>query len=182
MSAPRKITLSERMHAVDRAHAVFAGAERAPTRASERDYLVDCLAAAFASLRLLAENEDDVRAYIDLRKRARAAGAGANAPPPARESGKPCEFPIARRAAMRCAEGAFQKFLGVEAVGIAKEGPAAAAAAAGAAADEVRRRCMVESRRDLDRDVAARERWNMLEAEFSGWLRCADEGEGGTPQ
>ncbi|WP_428988605.1 hypothetical protein [Methylocapsa aurea] len=113
-------------------------------------------------LRMFADNEEDLRAYIDLRKRARAAGAGIAAPPPPPppESGKPCEFPLARRAAMRCAERAFQKFLGVE--------------TAEAAVDELRRRCNIASRKEFDRDAAARERWRAVDAEFGAWLRCAD--------
>ncbi|WP_157096220.1 hypothetical protein, partial [Methylosinus sp. R-45379] len=73
MSA-RKTTLSERIHAVELCVRVMRGAERAPTRAMERDYLADCLAGAIAALRWLETNGEDARAYVELRRRAREAG------------------------------------------------------------------------------------------------------------
>jgi hypothetical protein len=159
----RRTTLGERMSAVEACIRVLRGAERAPSRAMEREYLADCLAGAMTSLRWLEANGEDARAYVELRRRAREAWAGeavADVEPVADRAATPCAYPQARRAAMRCAEGAFQKFLGVD----TPEG----------AADALRRRCEIASRKDLDRDASARERWRALDVEFGAWLRCAD--------
>ncbi|ATQ67749.1 MULTISPECIES: hypothetical protein [Methylosinus] len=158
----RKISLAEQIRAVEAAWRIVTGRERAPARAVEREYAGDVLAQALASLRWLKAHEGDVRAAV-ARAPAAVAAPSVDAAPAA-ERGKPCEFPIARRAAMRCAEGGFQRFLG--------------AADADGAAAELRRRCGVASRKDFDRDEGARGRWRALEADYAAWLRCADEGGG----
>lgn len=161
------LSLAEQIGAVDRARRIVGGAARVPSRAVERDYDVQALEAAYRTLRWLRAHEAEVRAAV-LPKRPSAAQAPVEARAPEQEAapreGKstPYEFPLARRAAMRCAEGAFQKFLGVE--------------SAEAAVDELRRRCNIASRKEFDRDAAARERWRAVDAEFGAWLRCAGEG------
>ncbi|TDX64013.1 hypothetical protein EDE12_106158 [Methylosinus sp. sav-2] len=163
--------------AVERAHAVFTGAEKLPSRPKEREYFAECLVGAYSLLHMFSENEADLRAYIACRKAARERGAiGEPAPSAPRyapaqapvNSKTPCEYPLARRAAMRCAEVAFQKFLGVE--------------TAEAAAISLRERCDVASRKNFDLDAAARERWRAVEAEFSAWLSCAAESDGSATQ
>jgi hypothetical protein len=152
----RLFSLAEQIRGVEAAARVATGRERPPARAVEREYAGDILAAALRTLRWVREHEGEIRAAV-------AGSAPAPAPAPAVERGKPCEFPLARSAAMRCAEGAFQKFLGVE--------------TAEGAADALRRRCGVSSRKDFDRDAAARVRWRDLEGEFRAWLRCVDDGD-----
>lgn len=156
------VSLAEQIGAVDRARRIVVGGARVSPRAAERDYETQALDAALRTLQWLRRHEAEIRsAVLPQRVEARS---------PEREGGhreeksKRCEFPLARRAAMRCAEGAFQKFLGVE--------------TAEGAADALRRRCDVESRKDVDRDAAARERWRALEAEFGAWLCCAGEPDG----
>jgi hypothetical protein len=78
--------------------------------------------------------------------------------PPARVGPR---FPIAMRAAMRCGEPAFQRWLGVE--------------GAKAAAAELRARLGVASRKELDADAAARARWRALDARYAAWLACVEE-------
>ncbi len=163
------VSLAEQIGAVDRAQRIVGGAARVPSRAVERDYDVHALAAVMRTLQWLRAHESEVRAAVTPKRpsEARATGeARSREPEEGRrdEKPRPCEFPLARRAAMRCAEGAFQKFLGVE----TPEG----------AADALRRRCEVASRKDFDRDRDARERWRALEAEFGAWLRCAGESDG----
>lgn len=159
------VSLAAQIGAVDLARGVVGGGARAPARAAERDYYVEALDAALRTLRWVGAHEAEIRAAVSAK---RAGDARASAEPPAAspdsaplgEKSKACEFPLARRAAMRCAEGAFQKFLGV--------------ATPDDAAREMRRRCEVESCKDFDRDAAARERWRALDAEFAAWLRCVD--------
>ncbi|WP_018265534.1 hypothetical protein [Methylosinus sp. LW4] len=160
--SPRRITLSERMAAVERAHSVFTGAERAPTRPSEREYLSDCLRGAYEALRMLAANEADLLAFIECRRAARERGAieGAPAAAAAPNTAKPARRArLGMLAALRCRNVLFQRFLGA--------GDEAAASAA------VRTRCAVESRGEFDRDAKAAERWRALEAEFITWRDCA---------
>lgn len=155
----RHFSLAEQIRGVEAAARVATGRERPPARAVEREYAGDILAAAVRTLRWVRQHEGEIRAAV-----AGSAAAPAPAPATAAERGKPCEFPLARSAAMRCAEGAFQKFLGVD--------------TAEGAADALRRRCGVASRKDFDRDRDARERWRDLEGEFRAWLRCVDEPDG----
>lgn len=163
------LSLAEQIGAVDRARRIVGGAARVPSRAVERDYDVRALEAAHRTLRWLRVHESEIRGAVqpkqasDARAAVEASGSEPGDVHP-EEKPKPCEFPLARRVAMRCAEGAFQKFLGVE--------------TAEAAAVALRDRCGVASRKDFDRDAAARERWRGVEAEFSAWLRCASEGVG----
>jgi hypothetical protein len=162
----RIVSLAEQIGAVDRARRICGGSARIASRAAERDYDVQALAAAARTLQWLRRNEAEIRSAV-APKRAQAA-VEARSPEqgaaPRKEKATPCEFPLARRAAMRCAEMAFQKFLGVE----TPEG----------AADALRHRCEVASRKYFDRNAAARERWRALEAEFGAWLRCAGEADG----
>jgi hypothetical protein len=103
---------------------------------------------------------------------AESAAAGGKTPPApadARRSARGRPFPLAKRAAMRCAEKSFQAFLGVD--------------GASAAAAELRTRCGVASRKQFDTEEAARERWRALDARYAAWLACV-EGEpapGGGP-
>ncbi|MBY6242825.1 hypothetical protein [Methylosinus sp. Sm6] len=152
----RLFSLAEQIRGVEAAARVATGRERPPARAAEREYGGDILAAAVRTLRWVRQHEGEIRTAV-------AGSASAPAPAAAAERGKPCEFPLARRAAMRCAERAFQKFLGAD--------------TAEGAAEAVRRRCGVASRKDFDRDAAARARWRDLEAEFQAWRRCADDGD-----
>lgn len=163
------VSLAEQIGAVDRARRIVGGGARAPSRAAERDYDVQALAAALRTLQWVRQHEAEIRSAVAPKRPSEARTAGearSRAPEDGRRDEKPkaCEFPLARRAAMRCAEGAFQKFLGV--------------ATAEGAADALRRRCEVASRKDFDRDRDARERWRALEAEFGAWLRCAGEADG----
>jgi hypothetical protein len=162
------VSLAEQIGAVDRARRIVGGGARVPSRAAERDYDVQALAAALRTLQWVRRHEAEIRSAVAPKQpndtpAAGAARASEQEAMPREEKAKPREFPLARRAAMRCAEGAFQKFLGVD----TPEG----------AADALRRRCDVASRKDFDRDAAARERWRALEAEFGAWLRCAGEAD-----
>lgn len=163
------VSLAEQIGAIDRARRIVGGGARVPQRPSERDYDTQALEAARCTLQWLRAHEAEVRAAVAPRRPSSAPSAAAaqsseNDGGDREDKSRPCEFPLARRAAMRCAEGAFQKFIG--------------AATAEGAADALRHRCGVESRKDLDRDAAARERWRALDAEFGAWLRCAGEPNG----
>jgi hypothetical protein len=162
------VSLAEQIGAVDRARRIVGGGARVPSRAAERDYDVQALAAALRTLQWVRRHEAEIRSAVAPKRSSEAQASGEAHASEQDDSGreeksKPCEFPLARRAAMRCAEGAFQKFLGVD----TPEG----------AADALRRRCDVASRKDFDGDTAARERWRAVEAEFAAWLRCAGEAE-----
>jgi len=163
------LSLAAQIDAVDRARRIIDGAARPPQRAVERDFEALALEAALRTLQWVRRHEAEIRSAVAPKRsnEARTAGdARASESEAGRrdETAKPCAFPLARRAAMHCAEGAFQKFLGVE--------------TAEGAADALRRRCGVASRKDFDGDAAARERWRAVEAEFSAWLRCAGEANG----
>lgn len=173
----RRTTLGERMSAVEACIRVLRGAERAPSRAMEREYLADCLAGAMTSLRWLETNGEDARAYVELRRRAREAGAGEaaadSAPNAASRPAAEAEdvAPKQRRritemkpgawAALRCKDVAFRRFLN--------------AADEDVAAQRVRAECGDASRGALDGDEAAAERWRALDAQFRAWLDCAGE-------
>lgn len=62
----------------------------------------------------------------------------------------------ARRAAMLCDEGGFQKFIEVETADAAKA--------------EIYRRCGIESRADLDHDEDAGRRWDQIVSGYQLWL------------
>lgn len=150
LSFPReKISLAERMRCVDLAQRVVAGLEPAAMRAAERDYLGQALEAAERLLRWAREHEYEIRTAVPRETRAAPA-----------EPRKGCAFPLARRAAMRCGEAAFRKFLRAE--------------DEGAAAEAVRLRCGVASRKDLDASAEAGARWRALDASYAAWLSCAD--------
>jgi hypothetical protein len=164
------LSLLQQIDAVERARRIVGGSARAPARVAERDYDVLALEAAMRTLRWVRLHEAEIRSAVSPK---RASGAQTAADAQSHEQAddrgdakaKSYEFPLARRAAMRCAEVAFQKFLGVE--------------TGDGAADALRRRCAVASRKDFDRDQAARERWRAVEAEFSAWLRCAGDASEG---
>ncbi|QPC87072.1 hypothetical protein GA830_10230 [Mesorhizobium sp. NBSH29] len=76
------------------------------------------------------------------------------------EPEKPKGGPIARRAAILCGEGAFQKYLDV---GSKEE-----------AAAELCRRCSITSRADLDHDGDAAEAWETMYAKYRLWMEGYD--------
>lgn len=86
----------------------------------------------------------------------KAAAAGEDALEPE----KPKGGPLARRAAMLCSERGFQVFLQVATAEEAKE--------------EVRRRCGVESRAELDHGADAAAKWDEIDHRYRLWLNGYD--------
>lgn len=64
---------------------------------------------------------------------------------------------LAQRAGIVCNEGAFAKFLGVE----GKD----------AATKRLRRLCEISSRKELDTDPEAAERFTQMMSQYESWLR-----------
>lgn len=170
LPAAEGVSFAEQARCVGLALRIVTGAARAPARAAERDYLGQGLEAAAATLQWLVAHEYEIRAARRPAQKsavAESAAAGGGTSPAvtdARRSARGRPFPLATRAAMRCAEKSFQTFLGVD--------------GASAAAVELRARCGVASRKQFDTEEAARERWRALDGRYAAWLACV-EGESG---
>lgn len=157
-----EVSLREQARCVGVARDVVLRKATPPARAAERDYLIGALEAAGATLRWAHAREYELRCIARTGGSAAAPARGGGTPADAPGAARATRFPIAMRAAMRCAEPAFQRFLGV--------GDAKAAAA------ELRARCGVASRKQFDTEESARERWRALDGRYAAWLACV-EGE-----
>lgn len=69
-------------------------------------------------------------------------------------------LPLSQQAGIRCNDPAFKSFLDGKYPALSASEPAAA----------VRMLCAVRSRGEFDKEFAAGERWEILDAEFKAWL------------
>ncbi len=83
---------------------------------------------------------------------------------PTKEKRKWSDLPLSQKAAMRCQEPAFRKFL-VERKGMGDMCDPA---------DFVRKWCDVGSRKEFNSDAGARNAWIALDNEYYGWQRGVD--------
>lgn len=148
MSAPR-IAIEDQIVAVRQsALCADAASKKAGDEASTR------AAALYAALRTLCFCRDHREAIADVMAR-RATGEAATAESERRRFS---DLPLGQQAALRCNEGAFQKFM--------------RASNADGAAGAVRARCGVASRAEFDSDAAAGDRWRALDGDYRAWLDC----------
>lgn len=64
-----KRKIGEQINAVRLCEAAIAGTKSLPKDGSARDYLAECIAGALATLEVIREHEDDVRALIAQKRR-----------------------------------------------------------------------------------------------------------------
>lgn len=79
-----------------------------------------------------------------------------------KEPRKLAEIPLSQQAGILCNDLDFQLWLSSTVGHPIRQG--------WSAADEVRERCIVESRAEFDTDKRAAERWKALRAEYESWL------------
>lgn len=161
-----KRSLGQQIAALVAARDVMSGAARPPASAIERQYHVEGIEAARATLQWLMACEETVRVAIEW-----AFGGDAPYKPPVTRDGQRKEkrafadLPPGQRAALRCGDARYRVFLCGEDKGV------------DAAADALRARCEIKSRAELNSDAAAAARFAAIELEYAEWLVAQRHGE-----